>query len=125
MAIRIRGLVQSAIPCDLDDADMRIARTLLGCIVGVSVTAIAQDRRAFDAPGLPPANDVIRTDNYITDLKQLPLLRKVRAAYLPAENPPASTLLVVSGLFRPDLMVEVSVEAILPEGRKPRCLERQ
>ena len=61
--------------------------------------------------------DVIRTDNYITDRKYLPLLRKVRSNYLPAGRAPASTLLVVNGLFRPDLLVEVSVEAVLPEKR--------
>ena len=59
--------------------------------------------------------DVIRTDNYITDRKYLPLLRKVRSSYLPDEQPPASTLLVVDGLFRPDLLVEISVEAVEPE----------
>jgi len=58
--------------------------------------------------------DVIRTDNYITDRKYLPLLRKVRSSYLPTEQPPASTLLLVDGLFRPDLLVEVSVEAVIP-----------
>jgi enamine deaminase RidA (YjgF/YER057c/UK114 family) len=59
--------------------------------------------------------DVIRTDNYITDRKYLPLLRKVRANYIPKDHPPTSTLLVVDGLFRPELMVEVTVEAILPD----------
>lgn len=59
--------------------------------------------------------DVIRTDNYITDRKHLPLLRKVRSSYLPDKQPPASTLLVVDGFFRPDLLVEISVEAVMPE----------
>lgn len=58
--------------------------------------------------------DVIRTDLYITDRKNLPLLRKVRSTYLPSDHPPASTLLVVDGLFRSDLLIEVSVEAVLP-----------
>lgn len=58
--------------------------------------------------------DVVRTDNYITDRKYLPILRKVRANYIPSEQPPASTLLVVDGLFRRELLVEVSVEAVLP-----------
>jgi enamine deaminase RidA (YjgF/YER057c/UK114 family) len=59
--------------------------------------------------------DVIRTDNYITDRKHLPVLRKVRSRYLPDAQPPASTLLVVDGFFRPDLLVEISVEAVIPE----------
>jgi len=58
--------------------------------------------------------DVIRTDNYITDRKYLPVLREVRARYFTSAHPPASTLLVVDGLFRPDLLVEVAVEAVLP-----------
>jgi len=61
--------------------------------------------------------DVVRTDNYITDRANLPLLRKVRAEYLPSDQAPASTLLVVDGFFRPDLLVEVSVEAVLPDQR--------
>jgi enamine deaminase RidA (YjgF/YER057c/UK114 family) len=59
--------------------------------------------------------DVIRTDSYITDRKHLPSLRKCRASYIPKDSPPTSTLLVVDGMFRPELMVEVSVEAILPD----------
>ena len=70
--------------------------------------------KALAALGLT-FDDVIRTDNYITDRKYLPLLRKVRANYIYKDHPPASTLLVVDGLFLPELMVEVSVEAILPD----------
>jgi enamine deaminase RidA (YjgF/YER057c/UK114 family) len=69
--------------------------------------------KALAALGLTFSH-VIRTDNFITDRKYLPLLRKVRANYLPKDHPPASTLLIVDGLFRPELMVEVSVEAVLP-----------
>jgi enamine deaminase RidA (YjgF/YER057c/UK114 family) len=64
-------------------------------------------------------DDVIRTDNFITDRKNLPALREVRSRYLPAKQPPASTLLVVDGFFRPDLLVEISVEAILPPKATP------
>lgn len=65
-------------------------------------------------------DDVIRTDIYITDRKYLPVLRKVRSNYLPAEHLPASTLLVVAGLFRPDLLVEISVEAVAPSQKPSR-----
>lgn len=64
--------------------------------------------------------DVVRTDNYITDRKYLPLLRKVRSSYLPSDQPPASTLLVVDGFFRPDLLVEIAVEAVLPAEERER-----
>jgi enamine deaminase RidA (YjgF/YER057c/UK114 family) len=71
-------------------------------------------KKALAAAGLT-FNDVIRTDNYITDRKYLPLLRNVRTRYLPENRSPTSTLLIVSGLFRPELLVEVSVEAIIPD----------
>jgi enamine deaminase RidA (YjgF/YER057c/UK114 family) len=45
--------------------------------------------------------DVIRTDNYITDRKYLPLLRKVRANYIAKDSPPTSTLLIVDGPISP------------------------
>jgi 2-iminobutanoate/2-iminopropanoate deaminase len=36
-------------------------------------------------------------------------------ATLSANNPPASTLVQVSRLFRPDLMIEVEATAIIPK----------
>lgn len=62
-------------------------------------------------------NDVVRTDMYVTDLSQLAVLREVRARYLPAEAQATSTLLKVDGLFRPELMIEVAAEAVLPDRR--------
>jgi enamine deaminase RidA (YjgF/YER057c/UK114 family) len=58
--------------------------------------------------------DLVRTDMYVTDLAQLDILREVRARYLPAEHPPASTLVRVVALYRPELMIEVAAEAVLP-----------
>jgi enamine deaminase RidA (YjgF/YER057c/UK114 family) len=58
--------------------------------------------------------DLVRTDMYVTDLTQLDVLREVRARYLPAEHPPASTLVRVVALYRPELMIEIAAEAVLP-----------
>ena len=58
--------------------------------------------------------DVVRTDMYVTDLTHLDILREVRARYLPAEHPPASTLVRVVALYRPELMIEIAAEAVLP-----------
>lgn len=63
--------------------------------------------------------DVVRTDMYVTDLSQLAVLREVRSHYLPAEAAATSTLVKVDSLFRPDLMIEVAVEAVLPERPAP------
>ncbi|MGH7579948.1 MAG: RidA family protein [Gemmatimonadales bacterium] len=59
-------------------------------------------------------SDVVATNMYVTDLGQLDVLREVRSRYLPADGPPASTLVQVVGLVRPELMIEVAVEAVLP-----------
>jgi len=76
-------------------------------------------RVALDSAGLD-FSDVVRTDMYVTDLRHLDVLRDVRAQYLPADTPATSTLVKVDALFRPELMIEVAAEAVLPAGRKPR-----
>lgn len=59
--------------------------------------------------------DVVSTNMYVTDLNHLAILREVRALYLPAGAPPASTLVQVVALYRPELMIEIAAEAVLPE----------
>jgi enamine deaminase RidA (YjgF/YER057c/UK114 family) len=60
-------------------------------------------------------NDVVKVNYYVVNLKPeyVPLIREVRKNYLPATNPPASTLVSVAGLVNPDLMLEVEVVARL------------
>jgi enamine deaminase RidA (YjgF/YER057c/UK114 family) len=52
---------------------------------------------------------------YVTDLSHLAILREVRARYLPTEAPPASTLVQVVALYRPELLIEIAAEAVLPD----------
>jgi len=59
-------------------------------------------------------SDLVVTNTYVTDLTQLDVLREVRARYVPAEAAPASTLVQVVALVRPELMIEISAEAALP-----------
>ena len=58
-------------------------------------------------------DDVVKLTTYLTDISQVDAHREVRVRYLPAE-PPASTLVEVSRLIRPGLMVEVDVVAAVP-----------
>jgi enamine deaminase RidA (YjgF/YER057c/UK114 family) len=58
-------------------------------------------------------DDVAKTTTFITDLKHLPALRDVRSRYLNPKRPPASTLLVVSSLARPEFLIEVEAIAVL------------
>lgn len=58
-------------------------------------------------------DDVVKTSTFITDLKNLPALRGVREKHLDRTHPPANTLLVVSSLARPDLLIEIEAVAVL------------
>src|SRR5687767_5584245 len=69
-------------------------------------------RRALASVGASFA-DVVKTTTFITDAKQVPALREIRARYLNPQHPPANTLLVVSALARPELLIEIEAIAVL------------
>ena len=98
----------------------QVAVDSLGAVVGAGdfraqcVQVFENLRRALGSVGATFA-DVVSTNMYVTDLSHLATLREVRARYLSAEAPPASTLVQVVGLYRPELMIEIAAEAVLPE----------
>ena len=57
--------------------------------------------------------DVIKTTTFVTDLKNVAPLREVRGKHLHSTHPPANTLLVVSSLARPELLLEIEAVAVL------------
>ena len=57
--------------------------------------------------------DVLHIRTYMTNLDDLPGYGVVRRRLFP-ENPPASTTVQVSRLFRPDALLEVEVTAAVP-----------
>lgn len=59
-------------------------------------------------------DDIAKTTTFITDLKHLPALRDIRQKHLDAARPPASTLLVVSSLARPEFLIEIEAVAVVP-----------
>jgi reactive intermediate/imine deaminase len=59
--------------------------------------------------------DVVKIGSYLTDMSQLAAMREVRVRYLP-EEPPASTLVGVSGLVLPEALLEVEVVAAVAIG---------
>lgn len=79
----------------------------------------AQMRQVFDnlAAALAAAGagmeHVVRLGVYLTDLADLPVFREVRDEYLPADRPPASSLVQVSGLVHPAFRVEIDALAAL------------
>jgi reactive intermediate/imine deaminase len=67
---------------------------------------------ALDAAGAK-FSDVVKMNTYITDMEQAPAVREVRARYF-GETTPASTLVQVVHLARPEFMLEIEVIAAVP-----------
>jgi enamine deaminase RidA (YjgF/YER057c/UK114 family) len=59
-------------------------------------------------------SDVVKMNTYVTDMDQAPAVREVRAQYF-GDTTPASTLVQVVRLARPELMLEIEVIAAVPE----------
>jgi reactive intermediate/imine deaminase len=55
-------------------------------------------------------SDVVKMNTYVTDLSQVAAIREVRARYF-GNTTPASTLVQVAALARPELMIEIEVIA--------------
>jgi enamine deaminase RidA (YjgF/YER057c/UK114 family) len=63
-------------------------------------------------------SDLVKTTTLVTDLKQLGTLREVRARYLDPAHPPANTLIPVTALARPELLLEIEAVAVLPASKR-------
>lgn len=74
--------------------------------------ALANVQRIVESAG-GRMDDVAKTTVFLVDLDHRQEVGEVRRRFFP-ENPPANTLLVVSSLARPDLLVEI--EAVVPLG---------
>jgi enamine deaminase RidA (YjgF/YER057c/UK114 family) len=59
-------------------------------------------------------NDVVKLNSYFVDLSHASDFREVRDKYINVKNPPASTAIQVSRLFRPEFLIEVEAVAIVP-----------
>src|SRR3982751_4614195 len=57
-------------------------------------------------------DDVVKLNYFLTDVGQIGVIRTVRDEYVNTEKPPASTLVEVSSLFRPEAMVEIEAVAV-------------
>src|SRR5262249_33019681 len=61
--------------------------------------------RALAAVGATFAH-VVKLTYYLVDVAGLPVVRQVRDSFVDVERPPASTLVQVAALARPDLLLE-------------------
>jgi 2-iminobutanoate/2-iminopropanoate deaminase len=64
--------------------------------------------------------DVVKLNNYLTDLKYLPTFRQVRDSYLADANRPASTTIAISGLAREGALLEIEAVAVLPAATRAK-----
>jgi len=93
--------------------------------------AYGQTKRCFDliAAALDPLGatlaHVVRTRIYVTDIGCWDAIAQVHQELF-GEHPPANTLVEVTRLINADMLVEIEVDAILPEGGTPpaRALPR-
>lgn len=69
--------------------------------------------RALESVG-GSLGDLVKTTTFITDIKHVPALRDIRTRYFAKSQPPANTLVVVSGLARAELLIEIEGVAVPP-----------
>jgi enamine deaminase RidA (YjgF/YER057c/UK114 family) len=60
-------------------------------------------------------DDVFKLTIFVVDTSELPTLRAVRNEFVNVERPPASTLVQVAGLARPDILLEIEAVAAVPD----------
>ena len=109
-AVQAAGLifVSGQVPLDPD-----------GSVVGPGDMA-AQARQAFrnlgavlEAAGATFA-DVVKLTYFVCDVGAVGAIRAVRDEFVDTSRPPASTLVEVSRLFRPELLIEIEAVAVAP-----------
>jgi enamine deaminase RidA (YjgF/YER057c/UK114 family) len=66
--------------------------------------------RALEAAGAA-WSDVVKLTYFVVDVSALQTIRSVRDEFVDAARPPASSLVQVAGLFRPDLLIEIEAVA--------------
>jgi enamine deaminase RidA (YjgF/YER057c/UK114 family) len=80
----------------------------------------AQAFKAFDNLRLALAavgatfKDVVKLNNYLTDMSHIGIFRQVRDEFVHTAAPPASTTVAISQLARPGALFEVEAIAVLP-----------
>jgi enamine deaminase RidA (YjgF/YER057c/UK114 family) len=79
------------------------------------VKQVFENLKARLAEGGASFKDVVKLNYYLTDASDLQALRDTRNSYINAENPPASTLVVVKQLVREEYLLEIEAVAVVSE----------
>ena len=89
-------------------------------LVGASGDFRAQAFKAFEnlkfalADAGATFKDVVKINNYLTDMAHIGIFREVRDEFVNTAAPPASTTVAISQLARPGALFEVEAIAVLP-----------
>lgn len=75
----------------------QVFRNMQGCLAGVGATFA----------------DVMKLTYYVTDISHVPQILAARDEFVDTGRPPASTVVQVVALYRPDLLLEVDAFALL------------
>ena len=95
----------------------QVALDATGAVVGMGDFAAqtAQTFRnllaALEAAGTNASN-LIKLTTFVTDMSQLAVFRSVRDQFLDRNHLPASTLVQVTRLFRPEFLIEIEAIAV-------------
>jgi reactive intermediate/imine deaminase len=91
-----------------------------GRLIGEADLA-AQTRQVFTNIGLAleavgaSFQDLIKLTYFLTDISQIAIVRDIRDQFITIHQPPASSAVEVSKLFRDDLLIEIEAIAVIPE----------
>jgi len=89
-------------------------------LVGGAGDFRAQCAKAFENLGFALVaagatfKDVVKINNYLTDMTHIGIFRAVRDNFLNTKAPPASTTVAISQLARPGALFEIEAIAVLP-----------
>jgi enamine deaminase RidA (YjgF/YER057c/UK114 family) len=92
-----------------------------GNLVGAPGDFRAQAVQAFENLKLALAavgagfGDVVKLNNYLTDMSHLPIFRDVRDTYLNVAAPPASTTIEISKFARDGALIEIEAVAMVAD----------
>jgi reactive intermediate/imine deaminase len=109
-AVRAGGLIFVSGQVPLDET---------GAVVGAG-DVVAQTRQVFrnlgavlEAAGATFA-DVVKLTFFVRDIGAIGAIRAIRDEFVDTADPPASSLVEVSRLFMPELLIEVEAVAVAP-----------
>ena len=94
-----------------------------GDVVAQTKQALDNVRAVVDAAGCS-MRDIVRLQTFLTHAADIPGFMKARAEVFPGYFPdgvyPPNTLLIISSLVKPELLVEIEAMAVRPAGSSPR-----